>query len=1208
MIDDNSGQVLDALAGQVGADDEVALQALAELADRELCRRKLLHFICRANPAYIPGWVHQDICERLEKFEQDIKVAMKNGTTGPRLMITLPPRHGKEIADSTPVLTIDGWKQHGNLEVGDQVFHPSGRPIEVIALADQKHNDDYVVHFTNGEQIRCHANHEWCLYDRSKRKDITIETHALKNSDLTSGTIGKRGGRYLMQVPPISVLEMPAADQPLDPYYLGAWLGDGTSTAPTLTISPDDTCIIDHLAERGLVSNTVWEHKDTGVPSFSFSKQGIIQAIKKLGIYNNKRIPKNYIFASIDQRLDLLAGLVDTDGHVERKTGRVRIATVFDDLAEDIMTLVRTFGVEPYVYTQEPCLSSGGIQGTKPVHYVGFQPDFDIPTVVPRKKIERLAKKRRYAVARVEYSPNGEQGRCIQVDSSDGLYLVGKQLVPTHNSEIASRSFPAWYLGRNPTHEIIATSYASSLALKFSRAARTLYKSPLFNSVFPDAGLDRDAQAAENWLTRANGGYMAAGVGGPITGSGMHCIHFSVKATTKRGIIPIEEVKVGDEVLGYDHTTNSVQWTQVRAVATSYKPELVNVNGALLTPDHRVWADGEYVEAGRLENGTAQVLSLREGISEAAQRIPAKYSKIRSRDEVLLFNSMQQTAQPYYKHMPVLRRMESFARTRMQSLLLKKQNGNVVLYSMFKDLRKIFIGIQKNFRYGWKGLQNVLFTSVLRQIPNREPAYKAAGNSSLQDMRQCDTYRETQQKVLQSEVLSKTGGTRPRVQRPMVATAQKCIKTLWKKLWSLRKRKELGSGASHRSQSIESQDGQSDNALRALPQPLSSSEFGTSAKGLARLLPKSGGYRCVDLQTGLENFFAGKLLVHNCGIVDDPVKNREEAESETVRESIIDWYTSTFYTRLAPGGGILVIQTRWHEGDLAGWLLDEMARGGDHFELVNYPAIAEEDEEHRKKGEALHEARYPIDVLKQIEKVIGPRDFASLYQQRPSAAEGDQFKRSMLHYYEDKDRPSDKDMTFYQAWDFAIGQKQLNDFTVGICAGIDRNDNLWLVDLVRGKWDSLKIVDEMLDFWELWQAERVGLEHGQIAMALDSLIEKRIAERNMYGFPYNKDENLKPGRQDKVARSAAIRGRMRQRKVFIPKSAPWLSQFIDELLKFPNGNHDDQVDALSWLGIMMNLFYAPRDEAPDDKTPKWLKKLLNQGRFSQHSSTSAMSS
>ena len=162
----------------------------------------------------------------------------------------------------------------------------------------------------------------------------------------------------------------------------------------------------------------------------------------------------------------------------------------------------------------------------------------------------------------------------------------------------------------------------------------------------------------------------------------------------------------------------------------------------------------------------------------------------------------------------------------------------------------------------------------------------------------------------------------------------------------------------------------------------------------AWLTTNGGGYVAAGVGGGITGKGAHVL------VIDDPVKNREDAESQNNREANWDWYTSTAYTRLAPGGGVLVILTRWHDDDLAGKLLRATTEGGDEWTVVKYPAMAEEDEEFRKTGEPLHPARYDIDSLQRIQRAVGPRDWSALYQQNPVADDGDYFSRSMIQYYE----------------------------------------------------------------------------------------------------------------------------------------------------------------------------------------------------------------
>lgn len=328
-------------------------------------------------------------------------------------------------------------------------------------------------------------------------------------------------------------------------------------------------------------------------------------------------------------------------------------------------------------------------------------------------------------------------------------------------------------------------------------------------------------------------------------------------------------------------------------------------------------------------------------------------------------------------------------------------------------------------------------------------------------------------------------------------------------------------------------------------------------------------------------------------VIDDPVKNREEADSEASRRTIKDWYTSTAYTRLAPGGGVLVMMTRWHDDDLAGWLRTQAAKGeGDDWEVVEYPAVATFDETYRRKGEALHPERFPLEMLERIKRAVGDRDWAALYQQNPVAEDGEFFTRDMFVTYGMDELPEYHSMSYYTAWDLAIGQREHNDESFGVTVGVDQNQRMWVVDIRHGRWDSEEIVDQILTTYEVWKADVTGIERGHIEMAIGPFLEMEIKARGLSAMYI---EPLKPGRRDKQSRARPIQALMKRRQVVFRGGCDEAQYLRNQMMRFPSGVHDDGVDAMAWLGQMIQGMVSVQPER-DKPKKSWRDRLGRLGR------------
>lgn len=308
----------------------------------------------------------------------------------------------------------------------------------------------------------------------------------------------------------------------------------------------------------------------------------------------------------------------------------------------------------------------------------------------------------------------------------------------------------------------------------------------------------------------------------------------------------------------------------------------------------------------------------------------------------------------------------------------------------------------------------------------------------------------------------------------------------------------------------------------------------------------AGVYRSAGVGGGITGMGA------DIAIIDDPFKDRMSADSPTIRENIWEWYTSTLYTRLAPGGGVIIINTRWHTDDLSGRLLAEEASGeGDHWRVVNFPAIAEEDEPHRKRGEALHPERYPLENLLKIKSAIGTRDWEALYQQHPTPEGGTIFRREWLKFWLPKDRPQEFN-NLVISWDMTFKEGDSNDFVVGQVWG-KKGGDFYLLDQARGRWGFTETIEQFKLLAEKYpHATRKLVEDKANGPAVIDSLKHQISGI----IPIEPDGS-------KVARAHAVTSLFEAGNVYIPDPSlfPWVKEYLTEITQFPSVAHDDQVDA-----------------------------------------------
>lgn len=332
-------------------------------------------------------------------------------------------------------------------------------------------------------------------------------------------------------------------------------------------------------------------------------------------------------------------------------------------------------------------------------------------------------------------------------------------------------------------------------------------------------------------------------------------------------------------------------------------------------------------------------------------------------------------------------------------------------------------------------------------------------------------------------------------------------------------------------------------------------DLAEDSQAAGRWALRSGAeYYAAGVGTGIAGFRA------KVGLIDDPIRSRQDADSELIRDRIWDWYINDFCTRLVPGARKVLIQTRWHEDDLAGRALNH-----EQWETLTLSAEADADDPlGRKPGEFLWtDGDYGYGgQLAEVKRTTPPRTWSALYQQRPAPEDGDYFKAEWLKEYEKI--PDRAEMRVYGASDYAVTADG-GDYTVHVVVGVDPDGKMYLLDLWRKQASSDVWIEAVCDLVRKWKPLVWAEETGQINAGVGPFLERRLRERRAY---VARDQF--PSRHDKAVRAQSIRGRMALDGLYLPKDAYWIPPLRSELLSFPAGKHDDQVDAMGLIGQLLD--------------------------------------
>lgn len=458
-----------------------------------------------------------------------------------RCLVIAPEGGGKALAVDTPIATPYGWTTMGDIQPGDLVFGADGQPVEVLAATDVMDNRPcYEIVFKDGERVVADADHLWLTIDYYGRQENRWDPEIRTTAELAL-TVRARDGfvaNHLIEAP--RPLDLPDRDLPLDPYTLGAWLGDGTSRRGEITCIDEE--IIDEIRSAGwqcdqhgfqwrIHKQHEWDakmrsvrslmneglseraaHKSIGVPKDSLrswekprtqitTQVGLAATLRQMGLIRNKHIPREYMRASIAQRERLLAGLLDTDGSAT-SSGGVELTLCDPTLAADAVELVRSLGFRPSCEWSDATLNRRVVGRRCRIRFTPDRPVF----VLGRKQKLLKGSCHYRSISRYIESVEPVESvpvRCIQVDSDDGMFLAGESLVPTHNSVLCRQLAIAASQGVHPfLHDSITPRRTLLVDLENPPEAIVATAEPIYERR-SSQGLWRDGEC---WIWHEPGG------------------------------------------------------------------------------------------------------------------------------------------------------------------------------------------------------------------------------------------------------------------------------------------------------------------------------------------------------------------------------------------------------------------------------------------------------------------------------------------------------------------------------------------------------------------------------------------------------------------------------------------------------------------------------------------------------------------------------
>lgn len=764
------------------------------------------------------------------------------------------------------------------------------------------------------------------------------------------------------------------------------------------------------------------------------------------------------------------------------------------------------------------------------------------------------------AVHRPRYRHSAFSARvCRAIDQFVEDVIAGKRPVlmltapPQHGkSSLISRCLPPYLMGRLlqelPAVRIACASYAQGLANRNRRDAQNIMLEPIYREIFPHASLIgfKGIDNISDGLEVPGGGWLrGVGIGGGLTGFSLDCFAPGTLVDTDAGLIPIENLHLHAKTVKVlsSNADGQLEYARIKAIGHRQATRLYRITthaGRVLevTGNHPVFANGRYAAAAELAPGDILVCAMPNNGDAIGSRLSQVVESLGLWASVLQQSLHGRFVSNAYTQLPRLRAPDELAR-RAKVPGMPSQISQKTIRAFCGAARDYLSNLRRNF---YKSLEGLRRADLQPKLCSDAPLRTYVGAEQPSVCGDCG--------------IATTAGAPPQ---------QSGL--------SLCKDRHAGSGrtrlqivpshgetarAPHRREPAAQFVLQFVDFVRRVSQARTQADGRRSEKDTIRTIEIIDGPLSVyDLQVEKNaNLFANGILAHNCGIIDDAVKNSEEALSETIQERNRDWFDSVFLTRLQQRSGVVIIGTPWSANDLIAHAL-KVYRGQDSLTCLSFPALNLPDElgyDPSLPAGALVPHLHDEAKLREIKRNIAAMWWAAMFQQTPLADVGAIFPRANVQHYRRAELPRQFQRVIMSV-DATFKDGDTSDFVAVGVWGKTADDRVWLIDKRREQLGFMATAQAIADLRAKHRnIHRIFIEEAANGAALIDMLKKHFT--NIEGVP---------PQGSKTARAHAVSWVWANNCVMLPHpdEDPGIAQWVAEITSFPDVKHDDTVDCMT---------------------------------------------